>query len=145
MNASIYALLPNMNTTSDETDVSVSFQSINGSISSSSELFSSTDSNSIFSGTAYSYPSPAPGGTTDIGFRIINATMHVALELFDSVGSKIYKKELTEYPVGYNTIEISPDTIGYQLPTGVYYFVLTDQDGELLSKGKFAAIPGGNS
>ena len=105
----------------------------------SSTTKNSSDTESVFSGSAYAYPSPALNGETEIGFRIVNTSMDVELSLFNSFGTKIYSIS-DEYSVGYNRVSINESIIGFPLSVGVYYFVLTDSDNELLSKGKFGVV-----
>ena len=69
----------------------------------SSTTKNSSDTESVFSGSAYAYPSPALNGETEIGFRIVNTSMDVELSLFNSFGTKIYSIS-DEYSVGYNRV-----------------------------------------
>ena len=89
---------------------------------------------------AIPFPSPAKDGQTEIGFRIKDGQLLLNFQLFDAYGQQIY--QLTQdYTVGYNRISIKPETLGFKLAVGVYYFLLIDeQKDEVLSKGKFGVV-----
>ena len=55
-----------------------------------------------------------------------------------SGATKLYSVTNT-YAVGYNRIPINKNAIGFELPVGVYYFVLSSNDA-VLSKNKFGVV-----
>lgn len=90
------------------------------------------------SGKAFAFPSPAENGETEIGFRVVNAVMDIELSLYNAYGTKLYSIS-DQYAIGYNRIPINKDVIGFELPVGVYYFVLSS-NAEVLAKNKFGVV-----
>ena len=90
-------------------------------------------------GEAYAFPSPAPNGETEIGFRLEHASMDLTFSLFNVYGTQLYS--ITEtYGTGYNRIPIQSAILGFPLSVGVYYFTLQDSSNTVLSKGKFGVV-----
>lgn len=90
-------------------------------------------------GEAYAFPSPAPNGETEIGFRLEHASMELTFSLFNVYGTQLYSTTET-YGTGYNRIPIQSAVLGFPLSVGVYYFTLQDSNNIVLSKGKFGVV-----
>ena len=87
---------------------------------------------------AFAFPSPA-NPDTQIGFRVTGGPIKLSFSLYDSVGQKLYQKEDT-YASGYNRIPINQSLLGFDLPVGVYFFLLKDDGLKVMSKGKFGVV-----
>jgi hypothetical protein len=68
------------------------------------------------------YPNP-----TTNNFTIQNATLNGIVNIFNMQGSKVFNKKLT---VKSENISIE------QLSNGIYFYQITDNDGNILGQGK---------
>jgi hypothetical protein len=91
------------------------------------------------------YPNPfqLSRGTT-IGYKLTQDS-DVRLEIYNSFGHRILRKDIMAGASGgsafqYNRITLTKSDFKYDLPAGVYFYVLT-ANGEKIGKGKMAIIP----
>ena len=87
------------------------------------------------------YPNPfrLDDGST-IGYRL-NKSANVELRIYDLQGMEIFST-LFESELGYNKEVFDKDLLGHsELPAGVYFYLMLDEDESILGKGKFAVLP----
>jgi hypothetical protein len=97
------------------------------------------------------YPSPfrIKDGTT-LGFQL-NQALDMDLRIYDMRGNEIYRTSFANTTEqggksGYNKIpfnqpgELFNRTLPENMPSGVYFYVLINED-DVLGKGKFAVLP----
>jgi len=93
-------------------------------------------------GKALPYPNPMKfkEGMGEIFYRLSD-DMDIEIRVYDMTGSQIYKKAFVAGTPGgqsgQNSVAFTPDTVGHDLPVGVYPFVVIYKEA-VLSKGMIA-------
>jgi hypothetical protein len=95
----------------------------------------------------FNYPNPFQMKTgSHIGYSL-NKPIDIKLTLYNIAGRRVWTQT---YPKGsdggsssmYNKIPITESTIGYPLPSGIYFYTLIDNDTQaMLGKGKIGVQP----
>lgn len=107
------------------------------------DLFLSEDEPLQIIGKALPYPSPmkwSEGGI--IGYRL-NQSSEITLRVYDMRGVEIVKLTFLSEELGgregYNRVPFNKEVVGYDLPTGVYTYLVMSGDS-VLSKNKVGVV-----
>lgn len=150
-NAYFQALIPGYkidNSRYSLSSISISSIDINGASGNGINFVSIEDSIAISEGNteakllskALVYPNPmswSQDGEASIGFKT-SKEMNIDVRLYDMRAHQIYQE--TVIANGYKKVPINTTTLGQELPSGVYFFVVM-YEGEVLDKGKMAVVP----